>query len=319
MRHALVVIIVSAGILLSGWGFHAHQEIHRLSVFMLPPEMIGFYKKNIRRISESAVDADRRRYAVEGEAARHYIDLDRVDTCMLRTVVSWDEAKERYGEDSLMRHGIVPWQIVVSFYQLREAFLLNDRESILRASADLGHYCSDASVPLHTTSNYNGQRTGQLGIHALWESRLPELFDQSYDFFQGPATYVRFPLTAAWQAVWRSHAAVDSVLGIEASLGGDEAVRYAYEMRGKQTVRVYAVPYAERYHHLLSGMVERQMRSSIRLTANLWFTAWVDAGQPDLDKISDQTMTVEALRNREEELKKWKEKTFTVRDHLDDD
>src|SRR5690606_11742694 len=45
-------------------------------VFTLPPEMIKFYKKNIEYITEHAVDPDKRRYAVEGEAPRHYIDID---------------------------------------------------------------------------------------------------------------------------------------------------------------------------------------------------------------------------------------------------
>ncbi|CAM3417004.1 hypothetical protein POKO110462_01785 [Pontibacter korlensis] len=57
------------------WGFFAHQRINRLAVFALPPEMVGFYKKHIRYITENAVNPDRRRYAVEGEAPRHYIDL----------------------------------------------------------------------------------------------------------------------------------------------------------------------------------------------------------------------------------------------------
>jgi hypothetical protein len=47
----------------------------------------------------------------------------------------------------------------------------------------LGHYIGDAHVPLHTTSNYNGQKTNQHGIHGLWESRIPEqLFDERVTF-----------------------------------------------------------------------------------------------------------------------------------------
>ncbi|WP_310589062.1 hypothetical protein [Dyadobacter chenhuakuii] len=47
-----------------------------MAVFRLPPEMQVFYKKNIDFITENAVNPDRRRYAVVGEAERHYIDLD---------------------------------------------------------------------------------------------------------------------------------------------------------------------------------------------------------------------------------------------------
>ena len=34
---------------------------------------------------------------------------------------------------------------------------------------------------------------------------------------------------------------------------------------------------------MLSGMVERRMRKSIISIGNLWYSAWVDAGQPILD------------------------------------
>ena len=70
------VILISCPILSGGWGFFAHQKINRLAVFTLPQEMIEFYKHHIQYISENAINPDKRRYAIEEEAARHYIDLD---------------------------------------------------------------------------------------------------------------------------------------------------------------------------------------------------------------------------------------------------
>src|SRR4051812_18538731 len=58
------------------WGFYAHQKINYLAVFLLPPEMMTFYKKHIDFLSEHAVDPDKRRYAVRQEAPRHFIDID---------------------------------------------------------------------------------------------------------------------------------------------------------------------------------------------------------------------------------------------------
>jgi hypothetical protein len=53
-------------------------------------------------------------------------------------------------------------------------------------------------------------------------------------------------------------------------------------------------------------MVERQMRLSVLMTGSLWYTAWVDAGQPDLKSLIDYKPNEEELKLREEELKKWK-------------
>lgn len=173
------------------WGFFAHQMINRLAVFTLPPEMIGFYKKHIGYLAENAVNPDKRRYAVEWEGARHYIDLDVYgDSAAYKLPRSWAQAVKKFSEDTLNAYGIVPWHIHFMKYRLTEAFKKKDTEAILKLSSELGHYIADANVPLHTTENYNGQLTGQHGIHGFWESRLPELFYKDYDFFVGRAEYL---------------------------------------------------------------------------------------------------------------------------------
>lgn len=318
MKATLKAILCSALVTSSAWGFFGHQKINRLAVFTLPPEMIGFYKKNIEYLSEASTNPDRRRYAVPDEAPRHYIDMEEYgDSAWVKLPKYWNQAVEKFSEDTLKAHGIVPWHIARMFNQLKESFLLNDPERILRCSAELGHYVGDAHVPLHTTRNYNGQLTGQKGIHAFWESRLPELFFDEYDFFVGTASYVSDPHQAAWDAVRSSHALIDSVLNVEKVLSAGSPIKFNYETKGKQTVKVYSVAFSRRYHEKLGGMVERRFRASIKMTGDLWYTAWVDAGQPDLRKLINYKPTEAELKNKEEEMKKWKERNFTSREHDD--
>ena len=91
-------------------------------------------------------------------------------------------------------------------------------DRILSLSSDLGHYIADAHVPLHTTENYNGQLTNQKGIHGFWESRIPEISAEEYDYLLGTAVYVADPLKEAWRIVKESNSAVDSVLKFEKEL-----------------------------------------------------------------------------------------------------
>jgi len=304
----------------SGWGYFVHQKVNRLAVFILPPDMIGFYKKNILYLSEAAVNPDRRRYVVPEEAARHFIDLDEYgDSAAYHLPRYWSEAVLEFGQDTLEAHGIVPWQIQRMYWQLRDAFLLRDPQNILRLSAELGHYVADAHVPLHTTSNYDGQKTDQLGIHAFWESRLPELYFADYDFLVGKAAYLNNVPLAAWQAVAIAHQAIDSVLQFEKEVwkkAGDK--KFGFETKGKKTVKVVSIGYARRYHQLLSGMVERQFRASIKMTGDIWYTAWVDAGQPDLKQLIKYQPDEEELKKREEDVRKWKEKRVHAREHESD-
>jgi hypothetical protein len=62
-------------------------------------------------------------------------------------------------------------------------------------------------------------------------------------------------------------------------------------------------------------MVERQMVASIRMTANLWYSAWIDAGQPELRSLVDHAPSDEELKRRLEELQLWKNKTVKARTH----
>jgi len=311
------IILVALLVGCSGWGFFGHETINRMAVFTLPQEMISFYKHHLHYITMASVNPDRRRYAVKEEAPRHYIDLeDYGDSAAFTLPKDWRTAVQQIGMDSLQARGIAPWYIVQMFYQLREAFLLKHPDKILRCSAELGHYVSDANVPLHTTHNHNGQLTGQRGIHAFWESRLPELFSSEYNFFTGRAAYEPDVQQRAWEAVRKAHAAVDSVLDEERILNiNHEGIKFNYETKGKQTVRVYSSAYARLYHDRLRGMVERQLRASIKMTGDLWYTAWVDAGQPDLRVLVNYRPTEEQLKARKEELAAWKEKNFRAREH----
>jgi hypothetical protein len=309
---ACVMSIISLALapMVQSWGFFAHKQINRIAVFTLPGELVGFYKEHIEFVTEHAVDPDKRRYAVEDEAARHFIDLDRYGASPLDSIPrKWEDAVAKYSEDSLKAHGIVPWHIDVMVKRLTAAFRAEDFDRILRLSSDLGHYVGDAHVPLHTTRNYNGQLTNQKGIHGFWESRLPELFNENYDFFIGKARYIENPLDEAWKAVSESFAAKDSVLLFEAELNKryPQDQKYAFENRGASLMRVYSAEYSEAYDKMLNGMVERRMRKAIIVTGSLWFTAWVNAGQPDLSKYKDKKIHHETEAELAEEERKYQE------------
>ncbi|MBT5354454.1 MAG: S1/P1 Nuclease [Flavobacteriales bacterium] len=268
------------------WGFFAHKRINKYAVFTLPEELIGFYKKNIEYIEEHSVDADKRRYAVKEEAPRHYIDIDYYGEHPFDSMPrKWNDAVDKYSEDTLQAYGILPWHIQIIYKRLVYAFIAKDSDKILKYSADLGHYVADAHVPLHTTLNYDGQFTGQKGIHAFWESRLPELFSENYDYLVGTAQYEYSVLDFAWETVETSHNELDSVFSFDEILSEtyEKDKQYSYEKRGNKTINVRSEEYSDAYHNMLSGMVERRMRKSITSIGNLWYSAWVDAGQPILD------------------------------------
>lgn len=200
--------------------------------------------------------------------------------------------------DKFSEYGIVPYHIESMLERLTKTFQSKNEDLLLRMISEFGHYVSDAHVPLHTTKNYNGQFTDQVGIHAFWESRIPELFAESrYDFFVGQATYIENPRDFIWDIVIKAHSHLDSVLAIEKRLSKEFPLdrQFCYDERLSQTVRIQCEEYADAYSRAMGTMVEDQMRSSIHAIGSLWYTAWVNAGQPDLSDLKKKVVDTEPI------------------------
>jgi len=307
-RLALCITLIIPLFFCTSWGFFAHQRINKLAIFTLPAEMFGFYKRQAKYITEHAVDADKRRYADSLEAPRHYLDVENYEKHMDSIPEKWQDAVVKYGQKRLNANGIVPWQIQRTYYSLVKAFKTRDSIKILKYSADLGHYIGDAHVPLHTTANHNGQFSNQVGIHAFWESRLPELFSTRYNFVVGKAVYIENPLKQAWSIVKHTHKLVDTVLSFEAALNRSfpSDLKYSFTEQHNQVVKQYSLAYSKAYHDKMNHMVEKQMRSAIIQTGSYWFSAWVDAGQPSLKGLKKIELLPEEIKAEEELNKKIK-------------
>jgi hypothetical protein len=292
------------------WGFYAHQKINYCAVLLLPPQMMVLYKPYIAFLSEHAVDPDKRRYAVAEEGPRHYIDIDHYGRYPYDSLPrKWNDAVAKFSEDSLNKYGIVPWHVQTMLARLTTAFKEKNFSKILKNSAEIGHYISDAHVPLHANSNHNGQFTHQRGIHGFWESRVPELLaEKEFDFFIGKADYIENPGDFIWKRVLESAKASDSVLLFEKQLTlqfGDDK-KYAFEERNGKTIRQYSAAFTIAFNKKLDGMIERRMRQSIYAIASFWHTAWVNAGQPSLQPLVNQPFSEADLKEFEELNNKWK-------------
>ena len=206
--------------------------------------------------------------------------------------------------DTFVEHGVLPYNLIRLQNRLTKAMEAKNSALILRLSADMGHYIGDAHVPLHTTSNYNGYQTDQIGIHAFWETRLPELFaDEQFDYFVGQATYIEDPISYYWNIVLNSHALVADVLSIEKELSQTypKDQQDCFVERGTGAMQnIPCAAYAEKYHLLLEGQVEQQMRAAIKAVGDAWYTAWINAGQPDLSRVHKEKVSLEDQKEEEE-------------------
>lgn len=297
--------------LLISWGIYGHEHINRAAVLELPPtSLLNFFYNHIDFITQESTVPDLRKYTLKdkSENPRHFIDLENYGTLDSLPLTLVD-AKKKYEEKFLQENGILPWYIVDMMEKLTKAMKEKRKTEILFIAADLGHYIGDAYMPLHTTANYDGQATNQKGIHSFWESQLPELFGGAYNYNAGQAKYIDNVQQATWNIIASSHQLIETVYTTESDLAkAYEAEKiYAKDKEGNvaktsYNIKIHSSEYSKAYHDKLQGMVEKQMRGAITSTTDFWYTAWVNAGKPDLSDLDPKEQTERNKANLKREL-----------------
>lgn len=306
-----LAIITLATPLLISWGMYGHEHINRAAVLALPPSpLLNFFYNHIDYITQESTVPDLRKYTLKdkSENPRHFIDLENFGT-LDSLPLTLTEAKKKYDEKFLQQNGILPWFIMEMMDKLTIAMKEKRKTDILFIAADLGHYIGDAYMPLHTTANYDGQATNQRGIHSFWESQLPELFGDNFNYNTGQAKYIENVQQATWNIIAASHLLIDTLLTTESNLAKTYNAEKIYEKDSSGNVsktkfkqEVHSPEYAKAYHDKLQGMVEKQMRGAITSTTDFWYTAWVNAGKPDLSKLDPKDQTERNKANLQREL-----------------
>jgi hypothetical protein len=313
----IAVSIILTPLLLS-WGTLGHEHINRAAVLSLPDTLQAFFYNHIDFITTESTVPDIRKYALSDKAEdpRHYFDMENFGSPD-SLPYSLAEVKKKYDENFLLKNGILPWYIEDLMGKLTKAFKEKRKTEILFLAADLGHYLGDANTPLHTTVNYDGQLTNQKGIHAFWETELFKMFGDSYNYFSGKPVYIKDIHKEIWRIIYASHALADTILLADKLLKGNFPAEQLYlkdslgNIKTRSNLPVYSNTYAQQYHQRLNGMIEKQMRSSIIATASFWYTAWVNAGRPDLSDLDSIAQTERNKKNLKKELKLFKQGKLT--------
>jgi hypothetical protein len=305
---------IAATPLFLAWGIFGHEHINRAAVMALPDPVQSFFYNHIDFITQESTVPDLRKYTLHDKAEnpRHYIDLENfggIDSLPLTMA----EAKTKYEDRFLQSNGILPWYVLDLMDQLTKAFKEKRKTEILFLAGDLGHYIGDAHMPLHTSSNHDGQMTGQTGIHSFWETQLPEMFGKDYNYHTADAHFIPDLRKEMWAILASSHRLKDTLLladkMLREKLGADNIFKKdasGAPLRNKYNAPIHTDEYAKQFHQALNGMVEKQLRKAIEATSSFWYTAWVNAGKPDLSGLDPSELTTRNKKPLEEEKALWK-------------
>lgn len=316
IKFSTLIAFIAISIGSSSWDSWGHKHISHSAVFTLPNEMRGFYFNHIDFLTEASVVPDLRKSLLNDryEGPRHYVDVELFNGLSVQDFpLTTKEAFSVYDSSFLTKTGYLPWYIQNLYEKLTVAFKKRNKSEILFLSAEICHYIADGFMPLHTSENHNGQLTGQTGVHALWESVLPPMFGNSYNFSTQPATYIDNVPKRTMEIVEESHALVPVLLAAEQRVRDSFSKKNMFkkDKQGNLIKRyntpVYSDEYAALFHKELNGMVELQLKLAIKETGNFWYTAWVDAGKPSLRDLDNKSLTRQNRKILQKNYKAWKE------------
>jgi hypothetical protein len=281
MRHGVHRLIVAVVLLAASvrpaaaWGFDVHRFIVDRAIALLPPALRPFYEKHRLFVVEHSIDPDLWRLAgFAEEPARHFLNLDAYGAFPFATLPrDLDAAVKRFGRATVERNGLLPWRVEEIFDRLAAAFGPRADagyalENVKFFTAVLAHYASDATQPLHGVVNYDGQLTGQHGVHARFETELFARFADRLTVRPAAPGPVRRPRDFIFDTLLKGFEQVDEVLAADrAAIAGRDA---------------YDEAYFERFFREVRPVLEGRIAEAITAVASLVTTAWERAGRPDL-------------------------------------
>jgi hypothetical protein len=262
------------------WGYDVHRFITARAIALLPPEIRPFFEKFRTQVVEHSVDPDLWRVAGwEEEPPRHFVDMDAYGPYPFKELPrNFDDAVKRYGRPFVLKNGTLPWRAEEIHEKLIEAFTQKApyaRENIKFFSAVLAHYVADGHQPLHATLNYDGQLTGQRGIHSRFETELFERYHDRLQLAPGPLAGITSPRDLMFDTLTASFPLVQPILD------ADKAIVAGREI------------YDDQYFTLLFArtkpILERRLSDSITYVASMIADAWQKAGRPAVPVNPPQT------------------------------
>lgn len=256
----------------AAWGFTAHRLTERRAIAGLPPGPLkDLMANNVEWVAEHAVDPDLwRTTGVPNEFPAHFLDMDSFGTYPFPNIPLVEAEHLRVNGPDAGEKGRLPWRMSEAYDELVASLKARDPVKVLRAASTLGHYVGDAHVPLHAATNYDGQMTGQTGIHARWEDGLVDRYRTSILRSLAPVTITDpgDPVAFAMKTLRDSFRAVAPQLAADKACAKDATYGSAY----------LACFYGRERKTLVA-----RMSATSSAIASFWQAAWIAAGRPALD------------------------------------
>jgi hypothetical protein len=263
-----IFLLLCLSLLFINWGGPGHKKINESSVNDFPDD-ISSLKSWQTILIDHASDADNRKGSDPAEGPKHYIDIDAYPEFVANHAISfyYDSLVLLHGKTFVDDLGILPWATLATFDSLKSCFKRNDLTKAGIFAADLGHYVADGHMPLHITENYDGQLSGQGGIHSRYESKMVSAYLSNINVQIKKGVYIADVRSYVFSYLFVNYGYADSVL---------LADTYAKNIAGSTSSTLYNSELWKKTGNF-TGYLFTEAASKL---ASLIYTAWYDAQHP---------------------------------------
>jgi hypothetical protein len=268
---ATTISLLSLSVLIISWGATGHSKISETSSLSFNQQMQDF-QAWVVFLRDHASDADYRKDTDPTEGPKHYIDIDNYPEFIANGFIpqTLDSVIAIHGYTFVENNGFLPWATETSFDSLRNCLQRHDFAKAQIFAADLGHYVADGHMPLHITKNYNGQNTGNTGIHSRYEStmingHIAEIVYTGYD-----ATQIENVNQYIFNYLYENYTYCDSVLMAD-NYAKSQSTNYSsttYKNALWAKSKSFTIPLFQKASHVLAALI---------------YTAWIQAGSPSIN------------------------------------
>jgi hypothetical protein len=267
-RNLKLFSILAISLVLMSWGYNGHDKINSNASLSFTAEM-GQFMAWAATLAEHASDADDRKDTDPDEAPRHYIDIDNYPEFLAggRIPQSYDSVVALYGESFVIQQGVLPWATLRSYDSLVHCFLRRDWAKAVLFASDLGHYVADGYMPLHVARNYDGQFTGNNGIHSRYESGMINTYINQINYPGDDISLIPDVSDYVFNYLYSNYIYVDSVMAAD---------DYAKGVAGNTS----SSEYRQALWDKSKGFTVPLFSSSSHALAELIYSAWTEAGKP---------------------------------------
>lgn len=261
-------MLVSGAQTARAWGREGHEMITAAAIQALPEPLRDYFRRHQFYLVAHASDPDLLSSQDPREHVHHFTDADAYDRYPFSHLRRDFVIEDHPPTEIQFKNGDAIWQIDRLTLRLAADFRAADWRAANHDAVFLAHYAADLTQPLHTTANYDGQHTGQNGIHERFETELVRMNADRWNLHSAPATVIPKLRPRIFSELLKSYSASRAV--------------FADDLRARAG-RSYTSPdFLPAFSALAAPLAEGRLEDAANFVGSLWYTAWIEAGKPNL-------------------------------------